>query len=98
MREPHARRVSVANDVADEIGMGVTKEEVPDMSVDRLKDVGMGCFAGGLNCACSQRGWQVEFFGSARCEERDNHGVNLGLDRNAARIYLMSERLFRCVG
>jgi len=51
MSEPDSWRVTVADDVADEIGMGGTQEKVPDVVVDWLKDIGMGCFASSLDGA-----------------------------------------------
>ena len=79
MCEPDAWGVSVANDVANEIGMRRAEEEVPDVSVDGFKDVGVGTFASCLNGTSSQLRWDVEFFGTARSEERHNHRVNLSL-------------------
>ena len=65
MSEPDSWRITVADDVADEIGMGGTQEKVPDVVVDWLKDIGMGSFASSLDGASAQLRREIEFFGTA---------------------------------
>ena len=49
MSKPDSRWVSVADDVANEVGMGRTEEEIPDLFHDGFKDGGMGAFTSGLD-------------------------------------------------
>src|SRR5579859_1273727 len=79
VREPDARWVTVADNEADKVGMGGAEEEIPDVGVDRFKDVRVGCFTGGLDGANSQLRGQIEFSCALGCEERDNHRVDLPL-------------------
>lgn len=82
MSEPNTGGVSVANYVADEIGMRGMEEKIPDLFVDLFEDTGMSALSSCLDSSSSQLGRQIEFFSTARCEEGNNHRVNLLLAEN----------------
>src|SRR5271155_1976223 len=97
MRKPDARGVSIADDVTNEIGMGRTEEEIPDVFHDGFKDGGMGAFTSGLDGSCSQLRREVEFFATTRCKESNNHSINLvslAITRQNLRKYFLTEGLF----